>query len=172
MSDQDSKAANPTADEPENGGEPEEVILQPEIIEAGDAGDDKLKRLMADFDNFRRRSAKERAQERQRGRRDATEKLLPVFDSLTSGLLALKADDPARKGLQVVYNQLLSAFEQLGLERIPTKGEKFDPAVMEGIAHFPHPEHAEGIVLDESRAGFRDELGLLRAAQVVVSAGS
>lgn len=156
----------------ENGGEPEEVFLQEEAAPAASGADDKLMRLMADFDNFRRRSAKERAQERQRGRRDAAEKLLPVFDSLASGLLSVKPGDPVRAGMEAVFNQLLSSFAQLGIRRIPAKGEAFNPELMEAVARLPHPELEENVVMEETRPGFVDDLGLLRAAQVVVSAGN
>lgn len=165
-------------DEVENAGEPEEEFLgeaaevEPqEVAGIHDADSDRLLRLMADFDNFRRRSAREIVKERQRGRRDAAEKLLPVFDALTSGLLSLKQDDPVRAGMEAVYRQLLTAFQQIGIEKIETKGQPFDPELMEAIAKFPSPEVPEGHVMDESRAGFRDDIGLLRPPQVVISAG-
>lgn len=176
MSDETLNEANgkvPTDEQAENGGEPEEIFLEEEAAARAPASgnDDKLMRLMADFDNFRRRSAKERAQERQRGRRDAAEKLLPVFDALASGLLSVKPGDPVRQGMENTFNQLVNSFAQLGIKRVPTKGEAFNPEVMEAVARLPHPEHAEDVVIEETRPGFVDDLGLLRAAQVVVSAG-
>lgn len=163
----------------ENGGEGPEIILTADPVEdeAPEAGgkiaelEDRFKRLMAEFENFRKRSAREKAQERQRGRREAIEKLLPVYDSLTLGLISLKPDDPARSGMRAVHQQLLSSFEDLGLVKVPTKGEKFDPERHEAIANLPNPDVPEGVIIEESRSGFEDEVGLLRPAQVVVSAG-
>jgi molecular chaperone GrpE len=163
-----------TESDVENAGEAVEQFLDEEVaevLEAQDSAHEKFLRLMADFDNFRRRSAKEKAQERQRGRRDAAEKLLPVFDSLTSGLLTVKSDDPVRSGMEAIFNQLLNSFKQIGIEKVETKGKPFDPETMEAVANFPNPQVPEGHVMEESRAGFRDELGLLRPAQVIVSAG-
>lgn len=133
--------------------------------------DDRLKRLMADYENFRKRSLREKSQERQRGRREAVEALLPVHDSVSMGLLSIAADDPARAGLQAVLHQLLQSFETIGVMKIPTKGESFDPEKHEAIAHLPSQEVAEGLIAEESRSGFEDEIGLLRPAQVVVSSG-
>ncbi|MCC5875716.1 MAG: nucleotide exchange factor GrpE [Candidatus Sumerlaeia bacterium] len=166
-------------DDVENAGEGPEIILTEDPVEEGtpaDAGklaemEDRFKRLMAEFENFRKRSAREKGQERQRGRREAIEKLLPVYDSLTLGLLSLKPNDPARSGMKAVHQQLLSSFEDLGLVKLATKGEKFDPERHEAIANLPNPEVPEGVIIEESRSGFEDEVGLLRPAQVVVSAG-
>lgn len=174
IADEEERARRATqSGEAENGDEGPEIIFeQPKPVPTGDSAEDKLMRLMADFDNFRRRSAKERSQERQRGRRDACEKLLPVFDSLTMGLIQLKSQDSGvRGGLEALQAQLVTAFDSLGLKKVPTKGEKFDPELHEAIAHLPSDTVAEGIVMEESRAGFSDDLGLLRPAQVVVSSG-
>ena len=143
----------------------------PEAPLPAEPKDDKLLRLMADFDNFRRRSQKEKAQERLRGRREAVERLLPVLDSVTSGLQTIGLDNPARAGMQGVLQQALSAFEALGLTRIPGVGTPFDPAVHEAIAHVASATVKEGVIVQEARPGFRDEAGLIRASQVVVSSG-
>ncbi|MBI1290534.1 nucleotide exchange factor GrpE [bacterium] len=161
----------------ENGGESAEqkVGIEEPVIEevpTGKRDDDKLVRLMADFENFRRRSAKEILQERQKGRREAATKLLPVLDALDNALLSMPADSPYRSGIEGLRAQFIASYETLGFEKVPTAGAPFDPEVHEAIAHLPHGTHAEGIVIQESRAGFRDEVGLVRAAQVVVSSGS
>ncbi len=165
-----------SGEEVENAGEPEEEFLHPEEEleeEERESEDDRYRRLAADFDNFRKRTARELARERQRGRRDAVERLLPVYDSLAVGLLQVKEkESPARAGMVAVQAQLLGAFEQLGLHKVASIGEKFDPELHEAIQQMPHPEFEEGIVCDEARAGFVDEeVGLLRPAQVIVSSG-
>lgn len=159
----------------ENAGEPEEIILEeaaPEPDPQQEDADQRLMRLRADYDNYRRRTAKESAQQQQRGRREAAAKLLPVIDSLSMALLSIPADNPARTGIDAVMRQAIACFEDLGIRRIPTRGETFDPELHEAIGHLPHPEFPEGIICEESRAGFVDELGLLRPAQVLVSAGN
>lgn len=169
----------------ENEGEPEEVILDvngepvsvelaeevPPPSEEQESAEARFRRLMADFDNFRRRSARDRDEAHQRGRRDAIEKLLPVYDSVAMGLMHTGGDEKARLGLEAVQRQMLLALEKLEVEKIPTVGSPFDPELHEAIAQYPHPEQDEGIICEESRAGFRDPVGLLRPAQVVVSTG-
>ncbi len=157
----------------ENAGEPEEEYLEPkqeQLSEEEETFRERYVRLLADFDNYRKRASKDLSLERQRGRRDAAERLLPVFDSLDMGLRSAK-DDATRGGLTAVRTQLLQVFESLGIQKIETKGEKFDPELHEAIAHMASAEIAEGHITDESRAGFEDSVGLLRAPQVVVSSG-
>ncbi len=176
--DVETASASPERDEEvENAGEPDEKFLHPdeeEQEEEAEAGEARYLRLAADFDNYRKRMVREMALERQRGRRDAAERLLPVYDSLAVGLTQVKDDEsPARAGMLAVQAQLLGAFEQLGLRKIPTVGERFDPELHEAIQQMPHSEFEEGVVCMEARAGFVDEqVGLLRPAQVIVSSGS
>jgi molecular chaperone GrpE len=157
----------------ENEGEPEEVYLDEQRPTAeSDGYREKYVRLLADFDNYRKRVSKDLAQERQRGRRDAAEKLLIVYDSLAMGLLTMKdAPEAVRAGMEAVRAQLIAAFSTIGVQKIETKGRRFDPAIHEAIAQMPS-DAEEGIILEESRAGFEDAVGLLRAAQVVVSGGN
>lgn len=156
----------------QSSGEMEEL---PPVVEAAapaESADDRFVRLMADFDNFRKRTAKEHLLQRQHGRREAIEKLLTVFDGLTMGLLKMPKDNPYRQGLEVIQQQFVSAFEGLGLKRIRTRGQRFDPQIHEAIGNMPSAEYPEGIICEESRAGFTDEAGLVRAAQVLVSTGA
>ena len=146
----------------------EEANAQVVEVEPAEA---RLLRLRVDFENFRRRSQREKLAEHQRGRREAVVKLLPVFDSVHMGLLTLKEDSAERSGLQAVMNQLLQSFEELGIEKIHCKGEKFDPVRHEAIANMPSDIYEEGRVSEESRTGFQDEIGLLRPSQVLVSSG-
>jgi len=171
----------------ENAGEPEEIYLDEkgEPIEPPENHEEDLEetraeesefqqrylRLYAEYENFRKRSAREKSQERQRGRRDAAEKLMPVYDSLAMGLIKLPEDDPSREGLKAVERQLMASLEDLGIQKVGTIGEKFNPEFHEAIANMPSDEYEEGVVCEESRAGFQDELGLIRAAQVLVSSG-
>ncbi len=174
--------------EAENAGEPEEVFIDQETGEpieiateesgVDDSTEEKLKeaedrvrRVMADLENLRKRSIREKLAEFQRGRRDAAEKLLPVYDSVAMGLLTLKPEDTSRGGLEAIKSQLLNSLQQLGITKVETIGEEFNPEKHEAISQMPHPDHDEGIICEESRAGFEDELGLIRPAQVLVSSG-
>jgi molecular chaperone GrpE len=168
---QDHKAAaenEETSFEQELGPDGQPVVVQVEEPKQ----DDRLARLMAEFDNYRKRTAKDSILDRQRGRRDAASKFLPVLDSVDMALLSMAADSPFRSGLEGVRQQVLNAFEGLGLKKIPTVGQAFDPQLHEAIARMPHPEAPEGTITAETRAGFTDEVGLVRAAQVLVSAGN
>lgn len=155
--------AEGTVEEVEEGAKAEVVEVEP--------AEARILRLRADFENFRRRSQREKLAEHQRGRREAVVKLLPVFDSLHMGLLTLKEGSTERSGLEAVMGQLLQSFEELGIEKIPCKGEKFDPVRHEAIANMPSDIYEEGRVTEESRIGFQDEIGLLRPSQVLVSSG-
>ncbi|CAN5162199.1 nucleotide exchange factor GrpE [soil metagenome] len=173
------RAGAPAAENEDEGdevladGEPAVESGKPNVVAVNEEkAADRLVRMMADFDNFRRRTAKDNALERQRGRREAVEKLLPVYDSLSMGMLTMPAGNPVRAGMEAVQLQLQNAFAGLGLKKVPTAGQVFDPQVHEAIAHMMSADVAEGTVMQESRAGFFDEVGLLRPAQVVVSSGS
>jgi len=151
----------------------EEIILEEfEESPAEKPQADPLLLLRADFDNYRRRTNKEMGLAQQKGRREAIERLLPAIDSLAMGLLTVPADSAARQGMEAVQRQLLTGFEQLGVKKVPTRGKPFDPAVHEAIANLPSATYPEGIVCEESRPGFQDEVGLLRAAQVIISTGA
>ncbi|MCC6547055.1 nucleotide exchange factor GrpE [Candidatus Sumerlaeota bacterium] len=139
-------------------------------VEASESTQDQLRRLRADFDNYRKRTAKEFNTQRQRGRRDAIESLLNVYDGLSMGLMRMPKDNPWRAGLEAIQLQFIGAFESLGVKRVKTVGQPFDPNQHEAIGNIAST-HAEGIVCEETRTGFYDETGLVRAPQVLVSTG-
>lgn len=138
-------------------------------VDADETVQDQLRRLRADFDNYRKRTAKEHLLQRQHGRREAVERLLNVYDGLSMGLMKMPKDNPWRAGLEAIQAQFLSVFEALGVKKVKTVGQKFDPNQHEAIGNLPSA-YPEGVICEESRAGFHDEVGLLRAPQVLVSA--
>jgi molecular chaperone GrpE len=135
---------------------------------------DRLLRLRADFDNYRKRTLKESSALRSQANEELAGQLLGVIDNLELGLRAARehnADRSFVEGYELVLSELLGVLERAGLERIETVGREFDPNLHEAISHLPSPEHDEGIIMHEVRSGYRFTGRLLRAPQVTVSSG-
>jgi molecular chaperone GrpE len=155
----------------EPGGKPAEPDLNDG---AQDELNDRLLRLQADFDNFRKRTQREREHLRRTANSDLVEELLPVLDHFEMGLANARrheANASVLDGFELVYDQLMGALKQSGLEPVVAAGEVFDPHVHEAITHLPSEEHPADTVITETRRGYRLGDQLLRASQVVVSSG-
>jgi molecular chaperone GrpE len=159
-----------SANEPERGaqplGEDECAGLRREL---GEAREQSL-RLLADLDNFRRRSAREHERARAEGRRAALLPLLPAVDSLERALAAGSADRDFYEGVAATYRLLLGALRAAGAEPVESQGRPFDPNVHEAVATVPSGDVEPGTVAHEVRRGWRLGDDLLRPAQVVVAA--
>jgi molecular chaperone GrpE len=137
--------------------------------------DDRLLRLQADFDNFRKRMIREKADIYRRANEDIMEELLPVLDHLELALAAVgdaNAHDSIAQGFKLVGEQLLTVLKKFGLTPIETEGTEFDPNVHEAVLHMPSVDVDENGIVSQTRAGYRLGGQLLRAAQVVVSSGA
>ncbi len=137
--------------------------------------DDRLLRLQADFDNYRKRMMREKADIYRRANEDIMEELLPVLDHLELALTAVGGvdkHDSIAKGFKLVGDQLLSVLNKFGLTPIETDGVPFDPNVHEAVLHMPSTEVPENAIVSRTRAGYMLGGQLLRAAQVVVSSGT
>lgn len=136
---------------------------------------DRYVRSVADLENFRRRTVREKDELRQYAAGRVLEDLLPVLDNLSLGLTAAKAPNADLKGLvggiSMVQEQLKSALSNHGLKEIHPMNQPFDPNLHEAIASQPSPEAAEGVVLQVVRVGYSLNGRLLRPASVVVSSG-
>ena len=132
---------------------------------------DRAVRLYADFENFRRRTAKERAETYQRARAAVYEELLPVIDNFARAM-AQAGDDPFANGVKMVFGQLSDFLRKGGVETIEAVGKAFDPAVHEAVAYQPSAEAAEGIVIYETRKGYKMGDQVIRPASVIVSSGA
>jgi molecular chaperone GrpE len=135
---------------------------------------EQLLRLRADFDNFRRRTLREKNALYQRANEDLMEELLPVLDHLELALAAAaehKTDDAVTEGFRLVSEQLISALGKFGLERLDAEDGVFDPNIHEAVSHLPSGDVDEGHIMAQTRRGYRLGSRLLRAAQVVVSSG-
>lgn len=157
--------------------EPKELSLEEQLAAAqGDikAMRDKWLRTAADFDNFRKRNARELEDARRRGTQTAVRDLLPVFDNLERAVAhASEGGDAASiaLGMRMVSKQLIDSISKLGIQRIESVGKPFDPSQHDGIQQAHSSEHDAGLVLAELQPGYRMGAELLRPALVVVSLG-
>jgi molecular chaperone GrpE len=132
--------------------------------------DDRHLRLLAEFDNYRRRTAKEHEAARREGRRAALLPLLPVLDSLERALATGSTDRDFYDGVAATHRLFLTALREAGAEPIESVGQPFDPNLHEAVAAVPADgEVAPGAVVREVRRGWRLGDELLRPAQVVVA---
>lgn len=115
---------------------------------------DKYLRLLAEYDNYRRRSTRERAAIYADVRCDTLKKFLPVYDSLSRALAQTPADDPARKGLEGIMNQYNTALNQLGVTAIEAVGQPFDANRHNAVMHIEDDAYGEGVVVEEFEKGF------------------
>jgi molecular chaperone GrpE len=127
-------------------------------------------RLLAEFENFRRRIAREQEALREEGRRDAVLRLLPALDTLERALATGSTDMAFYEGVAATHRLFLTILRELGVEPIESKGRRFDPNVHEAVATVATDGVEPGTVVDEVRRGWRLGDELLRAAQVVVAA--
>ncbi|MBC8205625.1 MAG: nucleotide exchange factor GrpE [Kiritimatiellales bacterium] len=133
----------------------------------------QLMRLQADFDNFRKRQVRERAEWIVRANEDLFMELLPVLDHYEMGLKSAEehqTDCSVTEGFKLVYNQLLDLLEKHNVTPVEAIGEAFNPHIHEALTHMPSDKPAE-TVIEQVRRGYRLGDKLLRAAQVVVSSG-
>ena len=129
-------------------------------------------RTMADFDNFRKRTARDREELFKSAATDILKDLLPTVDNLALALdKAADKEDPFVKGVQLVYDGLVKMLADHGAEPVDSLGEPLDTNFHEAIATLPSPEVPEGHVMTEVKRGWLLNGKVLRAAQVVVSAG-
>lgn len=149
------------------------------VTEAADSPEmDKLKdrilRLQADFDNYRKRVAREYVENRMRANQDLIEALLTPVDHLDRALEAMGAgsaeDNPFLQGVKLVRSEFLSTLERFGLKLIEALGQPFDPEQHEALGMVPSDTCEEGNVAAQIRAGYTLNGRLLRATQVVVAA--
>lgn len=135
--------------------EPKEKKETKKEIEADLAAEkDKYLRLLAEYDNYRRRSTREREAIYADVRCDTLKKFLPVYDSLSRALAQTPDDDPARKGLEGIMNQYNTALNQLGVTAIEAVGQPFDANRHNAVMHVEDDAYGEGVVVEEFEKGF------------------
>ena len=131
---------------------------------------ERLLRLQADFENFRKRAQREKDEARQFANQSLIEKQLPILDNFEMALAAAKDADPAlRDGVQMIYDQLLGILRDSGVETIDATGEGFDPNLHEAISQQETTEAEPGTVVEQVQRGYRLHERLVRPARVVVA---
>jgi molecular chaperone GrpE len=132
---------------------------------------DKLMRNMAEFDNFRKRSDKEKAQMFEIGARDIIEKVLPVIDNFERGLGAITEEEKEgafAQGIEKIYKQLVTTLTDAGLKPIEAVGKPFDPNFHNAVMHAEDPEQEENLVAEEFQKGYTYKDTVVRHSMVKV----
>ncbi len=154
----------------DNGTDASEALaaLATELEEARD----QMLRLRAEFDNYRKRTAREVERVRKTAAESLIRELLPVVDNLERAFdHAGDKSDGLAQGVEMVLKQLCGVLSAHGTEPIPALGEVFDPNVHEALSHLPSDEYAADTVMQEYERGYRMGDYVLRPAKVVVSSG-
>jgi len=148
----------------------EEIVEEPQAEESAPAPDDSYLRLAADFDNYRKRVAREHAELTTRANERLVNELLPVLDDLERALEAAAEHEEAKleEGVQLVHRSLASLLERHGLTTIATDGA-FDPHVHEALLAQPADGAEEGSVLQVLQKGYKLGDKVLRPARVIVA---
>lgn len=131
-------------------------------------------RSQADFENYKKRCAREKEEAIKYANSSLLERLIAIADNFELGLAAARAEgeeSPIYSGMSLVLKQLNDFFAENGLQPIEAEGKKFDPNLHESIAHEPSDKVPEGTVIRQTRRGYRFKDRLLRPSSVVVSSG-
>lgn len=133
---------------------------------------DRLTRQMAEFDNFRKRTDKEKSQMYEVGAKDIIEKILPVVDNFERGLDAVKEeekDDPFVQGMEKVYKHLMTTLEEIEVKPIEAVGKEFDPNFHNAVMHVEDENFGENIVAEEFQKGYTYRDSIVRHSMVKVA---
>ncbi len=133
------------------------------------AENEKYLRLMAEYDNYRKRSAKERENIYTDVRVDTVTKFLPVYDNLLRALATETSDEAYKKGVEMTFNQLKEVMTKLGVEEIPAIGESFDPNYHNAVMHIEDEQYGESIIVEEFQKGFKIGEKVIRFSMVKVA---
>ena len=133
------------------------------------AANDRYLRLMAEYDNFRKRSAKERENIYTDVRVDTVSKFLPVYDNLQRAMATATADEAYKKGVEMTFNQLCEVFKKLGVEEIEAVGKTFDPNYHNAVMHVEDEEKGDSEIVEEFQKGFKVGEKVIRFSMVKVA---
>lgn len=131
--------------------------------------EDKYLRLAAEYDNYRRRTAKEKDSIWNDAKADAAQAFLPVYDNLERALKQDTADEAFKKGVEMTMTQLKTVLEKLGITEIPALGQTFDPNLHNAVMHVEDENFGENTVCDVFQAGFMLGDKVIRFAMVKVA---
>ena len=173
------RSEKPAEEAPQEAAEPEVEIVEEipeetpdptaELEEKLAAEHDRYLRLAAEYDNYRKRSLKEREAIFSDVRGDTLLKILPVYDNLQRALGQQCTDEAFYKGVEMTMNQLRELLGTLGITEIAAVGEKFDPAVHNAVLQMESADHEEGTIIEELKKGFMLGEKVLRHSDVIVA---
>ena len=134
--------------------------------------EDKVKRQMAEFENFRKRTEKEKATMFEMGAKTVIEKILPVVDNFERGLATIPEEDqgsPFAEGMNMIYKQMMTELENLGVKPIEAVGKEFNPEFHNAVMQVESDEFEEGVVAQELQKGYMYRESVVRHSMVAVS---
>ena len=133
---------------------------------------DRLTRQMAEFDNFRKRTEKEKSQMYEIGAKDIIEKILPVVDNFERVIAAVPEEEksnPFAEGMEKIYKQLMTTLEEIGVKPIEAVGQEFDPDFHNAVMHVEDEEVGENIITEEFQKGYLYRDSVVRHSMVKVA---
>lgn len=133
--------------------------------------EDRVKRQMAEFDNFRKRSEKEKTMMFETGARSVIEKILPVVDNFERGLASVPEEEKANgfaQGMEMIYKQLMTELEKMEVKPIPAVGEEFNPDFHNAVMQVESEEYESGVIAQELQKGYTYRDSVVRHSMVAV----
>lgn len=152
--------------------EEQEDTEKAQLKQEKDEAEQRLVRLQADYDNFRRRTQKERENDMKYRSQDLINELLPVLDNFERALQVEVNDDSAQnfvEGMNMVYRQLKDALTKEGVEEIPAQGEPFDPHMHQAVMQVEDENYDSNVVVEELQKGYKLKDRVIRPAMVKVN---
>lgn len=133
--------------------------------------EDRVMRQMAEFENYRKRTEKEKAQMFEMGAKSVIEKMLPVVDNFERGLASIAEDQrgPVYEGMNMIYKQLMDEMDKLGVKPIEALGQEFNPDLHNAVMQVESEEFSEGIVAQELQKGYTYRDAVVRHSMVAVA---
>ena len=134
--------------------------------------EDKVKRQLAEFENFRNRTEKEKSRMYEFGARDVIEKMLPVVDNFERGLAVVPEDqksNPYIEGMDKIYKQLMTTLSEMGVKQIEAVGKEFDPNFHNAVMHVDDEELGENVIAEEFQKGYTYRENVIRYSMVKVA---
>lgn len=147
----------------------EERTTEDKLNEQLKESQDKYLRLMAEYDNFRKRSAKERLEITSSATANVISEILPVFDNFERALETETTDESYKAGVEMIFNQFKEMLKKLNVEIIDPTGETFDPNIANAVNQIEDPELGENVVAQTFQKGYKIGDKVIRYAMVVVA---
>ena len=170
------EAEKAAAEEPEAGKEKGSFFKKKEKKDKQDEKieelTDRVRRQMAEFDNFRKRTEKEKTQMFETGAKSIVEKILPVVDNFERGLAAVTEEEkgsPFVEGMEKIYKQMMTMLEEAGVKPIEAVGQEFDPNLHNAVMHIEDEEFGENIIAEEFQKGYTYRDSVVRHSMVKVA---